>query len=111
MRSLVYRMHKRGAGNDVVNAPRLQVPDEMPLLAGIRGMLFHKLFGAILAEGACPGVDGLLHTRSLHRLGNRQERDLGRIASAISARLGHFSGNARILLGNCHYSVSLLSRL
>ena len=102
MALLKKRVDERGVRNDVGDAARLDVADEMPGHPGMRGGLAQQLVGAVLAEITGARRDGAADLLGPDRFRDGDQRDLGGVASDAAAFGRKLLADAQITLGNSH---------
>ena len=98
MLCLAHRMDKIGSRNDIVDAARLEIADEMPCLLRKRRALAQKLIGAVLAEGMRTTFDSLLHLVEIDGLRNCEQLHFMRVTTCLFTGQVHFSTHTLIPL-------------
>ena len=102
MAFLEHRVDERGGWHDIADAPRLDIPNEMPLYLRISSLLRHELVGAVLTERRCAGSDGVRDRRYVHGLRHCEQLHLGRVSPRRTANLVDLSAHMRVSFWNSH---------
>ena len=106
---LIDGVDKRGGVDDIADAPRLDVADEMPVGIGERLRLGNDLVGSVLAEVPRTCSVRLPHALDADRLGDRDESHLFGVPPRKGALLRKFLFDLFITLGysHCHKLLTL----
>ena len=113
-------MHQRSPTDDVLDTPRLDIADEMPLRLSELIRFHHELIGAVLAEVGRTALQGQFDILGAHGFRHCDQRHLFGLAAALPAHLVEFCAHALVAFlrrhglppccsSNCyqHYSTSL----